>query len=120
MRAAGQKSRWIRHGASRGCDVSLCGSHLSGQAFPGHGLGILEDLARDLFDALILHKKRRERAVAEGNRLAVYFVLTLQNEKRGGEAFEQEEFDLWTFDDEGRITSGLQFQDTAKIIAELK
>ncbi len=87
--------------------------------FPGHGSQDLDTVARDLFNTLTLHKKRTVTAVAEGNRLAANFVLTLQNEYKNRAQFEQEVFDLWTFNDAGQIASGLQFQDTAKIIAEL-
>lgn len=87
--------------------------------FPGHGSQDPGVVAQALFDKLKLHEKRRVNAVAQGHQLAVHYVLTLQNVAKGGERFDQEVFDLWTFDEEGRITAGLQFQDTAKIIAEL-
>ena len=87
--------------------------------FPGQGSQEPGVVAQALFDSLKLHEKRQVNAVAEGNRLAVHYVLTLQNEATGGERFEHEVFDLWTFDQTGKVISGLQFQDTAKIIAEL-
>ena len=87
--------------------------------FPGHGSQEPSVVAQALFDSLKLHEKRMVNAVAQGNQLAVHYVLTLQNETKGRERFDQEVFDLWTFNEAGQITNGLQFQDTAKIIAEL-
>jgi ketosteroid isomerase-like protein len=87
--------------------------------FPGHGSQEPSVVAQALFDSLVLHDKRMANAVAQGNQLAVHYVLTLQNETKGGTRFDQEVFDLWTFNEAGEIASGLQFQDTAKIIEEL-
>jgi len=38
---------------------------------------------------------------------------------KGGVPFQHELFDLWEFNDDGLITAGHQFQDTAKVIEEL-
>ena len=38
----------------------------------------------------------------------------------GGRPFEAKLYDLWEFDDEGRICRGTQFFDTALLVAEME
>ena len=85
--------------------------------FPGGETQEPQEVAQALFDQIEMLERRCVSAIAEGNKLAVHFATILR--VHGGEPFEQELFDLWEFDEDGRITHGSQFQDTAKIINEM-
>lgn len=86
-------------------------------AFPGGTESDPNKVAQKLFEQLDMVKRERGASVVEGNRVAVQFKAVLC--AKGGVPFEHEMFDLWEFDDEGRIKRGSQYQDTAKIIHEL-
>lgn len=86
--------------------------------FPGGSNERPEEVAQALFDELDMLERRLISAVCDGPFLAVRFATVLR--PKGGEPFEQELFDLWEFDDQGKIVSGTQFQDTAKIINEIR
>jgi ketosteroid isomerase-like protein len=88
-------------------------SHLPG----ARGVGV-HGAARELFQAIELRTLERVEAVAEGNRVAVMWRTTAVVPDR--EPFETLMFDLWEFDDSGRICRGTQFVDTAKFVEVMR
>lgn len=76
-----------------------------------------EDAAQDLFDKLDMLDRRMESATVEENRAAVHWRVIMRF--KGGDPFELEMFDLWEFGEDGRITKGSQFFDTAKVMDEM-
>ena len=87
-------------------------------AVPGSGGVGVHQAARALYDTIEMRDLERVEAVAEGNQVAILWRTTLVPPE--GEPFETLMFDLWKFDDEGRICSGTQFLDTAKIVDEMR
>ncbi len=87
-------------------------------AVPGSGGVGIQRAARELFDTIEMRELERVQAVAEGNRVAILWRTTLV--PPGGEPFETQMFDLWEFDDSGKIRSGTQFLDTAKLVEEMR
>ena len=87
-------------------------------AFPGGTTRDPTEVAQDLFAKIDMLDREQVSSVVEGNRVSVLTKATLR--VPGREPFEHLMFDLWEFTDDGRIKNGMQFQDTAKIIAELK
>jgi ketosteroid isomerase-like protein len=73
--------------------------------------------ARELFERIEIRDLEQVTAVAEGNRVAILWNTTLV---AGGEPFATQMFDLWEFDEDGRICCGTQFLDTAKLLAEMQ
>jgi ketosteroid isomerase-like protein len=67
---------------------------------------------------IAMHRADRQTAVVEGNRCAVHLVVEVQF--ADGEAFETELFNLWTFDEAGKVTSLLEFVDTARLAREME
>ena len=55
--------------------------------------------------------------MAEDNRVAILWNTTLV--APGGAPFATQMFDLWEFNDDGRICCGTQFLDTAKLVQEM-
>lgn len=86
-------------------------------AVPASGAGNIQQAARELFETIEIRELERVAEVAEENRVAILWNTTLATP--GGEPFATQMFDLWEFDDSGRICRGTQFLDTAKLIAEL-
>jgi ketosteroid isomerase-like protein len=82
------------------------------------GTGNVHEVARELFESIEIRELERVQAVAEGNRVAILWNTTLA--RPGGQPFATQMFDLWEFDDNGRICRGTQFVDTAKIVAEMQ
>ena len=82
------------------------------------GTGNVHEVARELFETIEIRKLERVQAVAEGDRVAILWNTTLA--RPGGQPFETQMFDLWEFDDSGRICRGTQFLDTAKLVAEMQ
>ena len=85
---------------------------------PASGAGSVHQAARELFDTIEIRDLQQVSAVAEDNRVAILWDTTLVTP--GGEPFATQMFDLWEFDDSGRISKGTQFLDTAKLLAELR
>jgi ketosteroid isomerase-like protein len=81
---------------------------------PASGAGSVHQAARELFETIEIRELERVQAVAEGNRVAILWNTTLV--PAGGQPFETQMFDLWEFDDSGRICCGTQFLDTAKVV----
>ncbi|MEL6486718.1 MAG: hypothetical protein AAFQ13_06210 [Pseudomonadota bacterium] len=75
-------------------------------------------VAQALFDEIAMNACAFGEPVAQGNRLAVTVSAKLQVE--GRPEFEHEMFDLWEFNDDGNVISGHQYQDTAKLVEELR
>ena len=75
-------------------------------------------VARELFEKIEIRSLERVQAVAEGNHVAILWNTTLA--APGGEPFETQMFDLWEFDQSGRICKGTQFLDTAKLVTEMR
>lgn len=74
-------------------------------------------VARELFEKIEIRSLERVQAVAEGNKVAILWNTTLVAPE--GEPFDTQMFDLWEFDQSGRICKGTQFLDTAKLVAEM-
>lgn len=87
-------------------------------ASPRSEPGSTMEVARELFERIEIRNLERVTAVAEGDRVAILWNTTLA--LPGREPFATQMFDLWEFDDAGRICRGTQFVDTAKVVAELK
>ena len=85
---------------------------------PASGAGNVHQAARELFETIEIRELERVKAVAEDNRVAILWKTTLVTP--GGQPFETQMFDLWEFDDNGRICCGTQFLDTAKLVAEMQ
>jgi ketosteroid isomerase-like protein len=75
-------------------------------------------VARELFEKIEIRELERVQAVAEGNHVAILWNTTLV--APNGEPFDTQMFDLWEFDQSGRICKGTQFLDTAKLVAEMR
>ncbi|MEL6738328.1 MAG: hypothetical protein AAFO28_05340 [Pseudomonadota bacterium] len=75
-------------------------------------------VAQALFDEIAMNACEFGEPVAQGNRIAVTVKARLQVE--GRPEFEHEMFDLWEFNEDGKVISGRQFQDTAKLVEELQ
>ena len=88
-------------------------AHLPG----ARGAGV-HGAARALFETIELRTLDRLDAIAEGNRVAILWRTTAV--VPGSDAFETLMFDLWEFDDSGRICRGTQFVDTAKFIEAMQ
>ena len=87
-------------------------------ALPGSGGVSVHLAAKQLFDTIEMRDLEPMQVVAEDNRIAILWRTTLV--PPGGEAFETEMFDLWEFDESGRICKGTQFLDTAKLIEVMR
>ena len=87
-------------------------------AVPASGAVSVHQAARELFETIEIHELERVKEVAEGNRVAILWKTTLV--APGGQPFETQMFDLWEFDESGRICKGTQFVDTAKVVAEMQ
>ena len=74
--------------------------------------------AKALFDSIELRTLDRLDAVAEGNRVAILWKTTVVVPDR--DPFETLLFDLWEFDDSGKISKGTQFVDTAKFVEVMR
>jgi len=79
---------------------------------PGSGGVGVHKAAEQLFEAIDLTELEPVEAVAEGNKISIMWKTTAV--VPGGEPFETLMFDLWEFDDAGKICRGTQFIDTAK------
>lgn len=100
-----------------GAEFQFAGEKTIVDAFPGGSSGPPSEIAAALFEQLDMHSRERVESIIEGHKVAVLTKATLCT--KDGEPFEHLMFDLWEFNDDGLITRGRQFQDTAKIIAEL-
>ena len=87
-------------------------------AMPGSGDVGVHRAAKELFESIELRELDRVEAVAEGNRVAILWRTTAV--APGAEPFETLMFDLWEFDDSGKICRGTQFVDTAKFIEVMR
>ena len=87
-------------------------------AVPASGAGHVLQAARELFERIEIRDLKQVTAVAEGNRVAILWDTTLVTP--GREPFPTQMFDLWEFDEEGRICCGTQFLDTAKLVSEMQ
>ncbi|MEO0699339.1 MAG: hypothetical protein AAFY81_06435 [Pseudomonadota bacterium] len=75
-------------------------------------------VAQALFDEIAMNACEFGEPVTQGNRIAVTVKARLQVE--GRPEFEHEMFDLWEFNEDRKVISGRQFQDTAKLVEELQ
>ena len=87
-------------------------------ALPASSAGKIHAAARELFETVEMRDLERLQAVAEDNRVAILWRTTLV--PPGGEPFETLMFDLWEFDDSGKICCGTQFLDTAKVVQAMQ
>ena len=85
---------------------------------PGAGENAVHDAARELFEKIELRTLERVQAVAEDNCVAIMWRTTVA--VPGREPFETMFFDLWEFDDNGKISRGTQFLDTAKFVQVMR
>ena len=86
-------------------------------AVPASGSGSIHAAARELFQTIEIRELKRVDAIAEGSRVAILWDATLS--VPGGQPFDTQFFDLWAFDESGKISSGKQFLDTARIVSEI-
>jgi ketosteroid isomerase-like protein len=93
---------------------TYAGDHALMDGVPGVGELGVHQAAKQLFEGIKLRSLERVEAVAEGNRVAILWRTTVV--VPGREPFETLMFDLWEFDENGRICKGTQFVDTAKLI----
>ena len=68
--------------------------------------------------AIAMKQMERVIALAEGNRCAVLLKATVQFYDRA--PFDTEIFNLWSFDDAGKVESLTEFVDTAKLVGEVQ
>jgi ketosteroid isomerase-like protein len=85
---------------------------------PGSGNAGVHQAARELFERVELRELERVQAVAEGNRVAILWNATVS--APGGQPFDTQFFDLWEFDDSGKICCGTQFLDTARFVEAMR
>ena len=97
---------------------SFAGEQSLQAALPGSGGVSVHLAARQLFDTIEMRELERLQAVAEDNRIAILWRATLV--PPGKEPFETLMFDLWEFDESGRICKCTQFLDTAKLIEVMR
>jgi ketosteroid isomerase-like protein len=88
------------------------------RGMPGAGDRAVHDAAQDLFENVELQSLERVEAVAEENRVAIMWKSTVAIP--GREPFDTMFFDLWEFNDEGKIRKGTQFIDTAKFVEVMR
>ena len=69
------------------------------------------EAAAKLIEMFEFHDVERVHAVVEGNVAAVHWRVRAST--GGGPQVDTELFDLWTFNDEGKIASVVEFGDTA-------
>ena len=69
------------------------------------------DVLEGIVERIRFHDWERLDAIVEGNRVAARLRIDFSID--GGPVTPTETLDLWTFDDDGRITDILQFVDTA-------
>jgi len=86
--------------------------------FPGKGGVSVHQAAQQLFATIELRELERVDALAEGNRVAVLWKTTVVIP--GSDPFETMMYDLWEFNDEGKICRGMQFVDTAKFVEAMR
>lgn len=101
-----------------GAAFSFAGEESLLAAMPGSGGVGVHTAAKQLFNTIELRSLEREDAVAEGNRVAILWRANVA--APGGEPFDTRFFDLWEFDDSGKICCGTQFVDTAKFIEMMR
>lgn len=87
-------------------------------AFPGGRADDPREVAQALFDQIDMTDRKCVQTFVEGDNLAVLWETELC--VKGREPFRQMLFDIWEFNEAGKITRGTQYQDTAKIIEEVK
>jgi len=75
------------------------------------GPGDFQAAVHDLIDLFEFHDMERLDAVVEGDMAAVHWKFTVSTP--GGEPVDSELYDLWKFDEDGKVLSLVQFADTA-------
>ena len=103
---------------AEGATFKYEGDELLIAAFPGGRTQKPSEVAQALFEQIDMTDRKPVQIFAEDNKLAVLWDTELC--VKGREPFRQMLFDIWEFDDQGKVTRGTQFQDTAKIIEEVK
>ena len=76
------------------------------------------DALRTLNGGISMTKVTIVEAVAEGNRCVVCLTADVGFGDRA--PFETEIFNLWSFDEAGKVTSLTEFVDTAKLVSEVQ
>lgn len=76
------------------------------------------DALRTLNGAIAMTRVSIVEAVAEGKSCAVRLLAEVGFGDRA--PFETEIFNLWTFDEAGKVTSLTEFVDTAKLVGEVQ
>jgi ketosteroid isomerase-like protein len=87
------------------------------RAFPGGTAKDVAQVARELFDGLEMVSLELVESLAGERKLATLWNGGFRYD--GGRVFETRLYDLWTFDEQGRISGGLQFFDTALLAREM-
>jgi ketosteroid isomerase-like protein len=108
----------LSEAVAEGAAFSFAGEQTLLAGMPGSGEVGVHQAADELFKAIELQKFERMEAVAEDDRIAILWRATVA--APGAEPFETLFFDLWEFDDSGRISRGTQFVDTAKFVEVMR
>jgi len=112
LRAAGDKAAVQAHLAA---DAQF---RLAGDAtlMPGvaTGPGHAPPAIAALIDTFVFHEHERLNAIVEGDQAAVHWRVTVS--RPGGQKVSTELYDLWTIGKDGKLTSVLQFVDTALVV----
>ena len=113
-RARGDKEA-MRAFLAPGATFRSAGDRYSFGAVPA-GPAAARDVLGELVDLIRFHHYERLDTIIEGRRAAIRWRIDFSI--GGGPVASTEVFDLWTFDEEGRIADLLQFVDTA-LLAQL-
>lgn len=115
-RARGQKDAVETYFAP-GAQFRLAGDKALYGTFPAGPAGATEAVG-ELIELIRFHHHERLDAIVEGNRAACRWRIDFS--LRGGPVATTELCDLWTFDEQGRVTELVQFLDTALLAKMLE
>lgn len=115
--ALAARSRGDKQGVARylapGAVFRIAGNSSLYGAFPA-GPGEARATVAELIDRVRFHDYERIDAIVEGNRAACRWRIDFSIDD--GPAGTTELCDLWTFDEEGRVSELIQFVDTALLV----
>ncbi|MBO9602101.1 MAG: hypothetical protein J7496_06295 [Novosphingobium sp.] len=101
-----------------GATLYMAGEGQMAAAFGAPGPADFLAALATLNTAIAMKQVTRLTALAEGRRCAVLLRATVQFYDRP--PFETEIFNLWSFDEAGKVESLTEFVDTAKLVGEVQ